>query len=159
MTFVDWIEHHRRSLLFIAFALGAAGLFAGIVMPVGLFPVTSFPRIRIEVGAGSMPAKQMLIDVTQPLEAVARAIPGVVDAVSTTSRGSAEIFIDFPWGADMNQALLSVDAAFAQGLPNLPPGTTYNAIQMSPNAVMPFVSYALTSKDVSSADLRRLAKY
>jgi len=159
MTFADWIEHHRRSLLFIAFALGAAGLFAGIAMPVGLFPVTSFPRIRIEVGAGSMPAKQMLIDVTEPLEAVARAVPGAVDAVSTTSRGSAEIFIDFPWGSDMNQALLSVDAAFAQALPNLPPGTTYTAIQMSPNAVMPFVSYALISKEVSPADLRRLAKY
>lgn len=159
MSLVDWIEHHRRSLIFVALALAAAGLFASATLPVGLFPVTSFPRIRIEVNSGSMPAKQMLVDVTEPLEQVARAVPGAVDVVSTTSRGSAQIFVDFPWGANMKQALLSVDAAFAQALPNLPQGTQYEAIQMSPNEIMPFVSYALTSQSVPSAALRRLAQY
>ncbi len=159
MTFVQFLNQHRRPLLSVAFALALAGLFVGIVLPVGLFPVTSFPRIRIEISVGSMPPKQMLIDVTEPLEEVARAVPGAVDVVSTTSRGSAEIFVDFPWGFDMNQALLRIDAAFAQKLPDLPPGTTYDAIQMSPNIIMPFVSYALISQKESPASLRRLAKY
>ena len=78
-------------------------------------------------------------------------------STSTTSRGSAEIFVDFPWGSDMRQALLGVDAAFAQKLPDLPPGTGYDVLQMSPNAIMPFVSYALISDKISPADLRRLA--
>jgi multidrug efflux pump subunit AcrB len=159
MSFTAFVERHRRLLLFVAFALALAGLFAGIVLPVGLFPVISFPRLRIEIDAGSMPAKQMLIDVTEPLEAVARAVPGAVDVTSTTSRGSAEIFVDFPWGTDMQQALLSVDTAFAQALPDLPPGTRYTALQMSPTAVFPFVSYALISKKVSPVALRRLAQY
>jgi multidrug efflux pump subunit AcrB len=101
----------------------------------------------------------MLINVTEPLEEVARAVPGAVDVVSTTSRGSAQIFVDFPWGSDMKQALLGVDAAFAQALTSLPHGTQYDAIQMSPNEIMPFVSYALTSETVPSSELRRLAKY
>ncbi len=159
MSFVRTLENNRVAFLCVAFALAAGGLFAAIGLPVGLFPVTSFPRIRIEVSAGSMPAKQMLVDVTQPLEEAARAVPGAVDVVSTTSRGSAEIFVDFPWGSDMNQALLRVSTGFAQALPNLPPETTYDAIQMSPNVIMPFVSYALLSNTVSPADLRRLAKY
>lgn len=159
MSFARLLEGNRKALLCVAFALSAAGLFAAIGLPVGLFPVTSFPRIRIEVSAGSMPAKQMLIDVTQPLEEAARAVPLATDVVSTTSRGSAEIFVDFPWGSDMNQALLRVATAFAQTLPDLPPGTTYDAIQMSPNVIMPFVSYALISNEISPADLRRLAKY
>ena len=159
MSFVDWVEHHRRSLLFIAFALAGAGLFAALTLPVGLFPVVSFPRIRIEVDSGSMPASQMLIDITEPLEEVGRAVPGALDVESTTSRGSAEIFVDFPWGTDMSQALLSVDAAFAQKLPDLPQGTGYDVLQMSPNAIMPFVSYALISDKVPPAELRRLAKY
>jgi multidrug efflux pump subunit AcrB len=159
MSFTAWIERHRRTLLFVAFALTLAGGFAAMSLPVGLFPVTSFPRIRVEVSVGEMPAKQMLIDVTEPLEAVARAVPGAVNVTSTTSRGSAEIFVDFPWKFDMNQALLSVDAAFAQELPSLPPGTSYDIIQMSPNIIMPFVSYALTSKSVSSAQLRQIAQY
>ncbi|HEV2268055.1 MAG TPA: efflux RND transporter permease subunit [Steroidobacteraceae bacterium] len=159
MSFSAWVEHHRRSLLTVAFALALAGAFAAIALPVGLFPVTSFPRIRVEVDAGSMPAKQMLIDVTEPLERVARAVPGAQDVTSTTSRGSAEIFVNFPWHYDMNQALLAVDAAFAQQLPSLPQGTSYDIIQMSPNVIMPFVSYALVSKSVSPADLKQLAEY
>jgi multidrug efflux pump subunit AcrB len=157
--FIRLLEGHRGPLLCVAFALALAGLFAGIELPVGLFPVTAFPRIRIELNAGSMPAKQMLIDVTQPLEKVARAVPRAINVVSTTSRGSAEIFVDFPWGSDMTEALLRVDTAFAQTQPDLPAGTTYDAIQMSPNVIMPFVSYALISDQVSPADLRRLAQY
>jgi multidrug efflux pump subunit AcrB len=159
MSFSSWVEGHRRSLLTVAFALALAGAFAAISLPVGLFPVTSFPRIRVEVDAGEMPARQMLIDVTEPLEQVARAVPGAQDVTSTTSRGSAEIFVNFPWGYDMNQALLAVDAAFAQKLPTLPQGTSYDIIQMSPNVIMPFVSYALISKSVSPADLKQLAQY
>jgi multidrug efflux pump subunit AcrB len=159
MTYVRWLEQHRRSVLFVVVALGLAGIYAGITLPVGLFPVTSFPRIRIEVSTGSTPAKQMLIEVTEPLEEVARAVPRAIDVTSTTSRGAAEIFVDFPWDADMNQALLAVDAAFAQKLPDLPQGTSYDIIQMSPNVIMPFVSYALISNDVAPADLRRLAQY
>ena len=67
MSFAEWVERHRRSLLTVAFALALAGVYAAISLPVGLFPVTSFPRIRIEVSTGSMPARQMLIDVTEPL--------------------------------------------------------------------------------------------
>lgn len=159
MNFVNWVESHRRSLLFVAFALTAAGIFAAVNLPIGLFPTVSFPRIRVELDCGTMPAKQMLVDITEPLEEVGRAVPGAVDVKSTTSRGSAEIFIDFPWGTDMRQALLNVDAAFAQKLPDLPSGTGYDALQMSPNAVMPFISFALISKEVPSASLRKLAKF
>ena len=159
MSFVGWIEHHRRSLLFVAFALALAGAYAAMTLPIGLFPTVSFPRIRITIDSGSMPAKQMLIEVTEPLEEVARAVPGATGITSTTSRGSAEIFVDFPWGSDMRQALMSVNAAIAEALPKLPPGTSYLALQMSPNAIMPFVSYAVISKEVSPAELRRLAKY
>ncbi|MDA8349438.1 MAG: efflux RND transporter permease subunit, partial [Pseudomonadota bacterium] len=159
MSFAEWVERHRRSLLTIAFALALAGVFAAISLPVGLFPVTSFPRIRIEVSTGSMPARQMLVDVTEPLEQVTRAIPGAQNVTSTTSRGSAQIYVDFPWGSNMNQALLAVDAALAQELPTLPKGTSYDVIQMSPNVIMPFVSYALISKTVPPTALRQLAQY
>jgi multidrug efflux pump subunit AcrB len=159
VSFAAWVERHRRSLLFVMFALALAGLFATISLPVGLFPVTSFPRIRVEVSVGSMPARQMLVSVTEPLEKVARAVPDAQNVTSTTSRGAAEIFVDFPWGYDMNEALLAVDAAFAQQLPSLPAGTSYDIIQMSPNVIMPFVSYALLSKRIPPTELRQLARY
>lgn len=157
MSLPAWLDQHRLPILFVAIALTLAGVYAAISLPVGLFPLTSFPRIRIEVGAGSMPAKQMLVDVTEPLEAVARAVPEATSISSTTSRGSAQIFVNFPWGSDMNRALTNIDSAFAQKMAELPAGTSYSASQMSPNTVMPFVSYALLSDKLPAQRLRRIA--
>ncbi len=159
MSVVDWIERHRRSLLLVPFALGLAGIVAAIALPVGLFPTVDFPRLRVTIDAGSMPARQMLIEVTEPLEQVARAVPDAAGVTSTTSRGAAEIFVDFPWGTDMRLAQLGVDAAFARALPGLPPGTHYAIVRMSPNTTQPFLSFALVSHTVPSAELRRLARY
>lgn len=159
MNFAGWVEHHRRTFVVVAVALSLAGIFAISNIPYGVYPVISFPRIRVEVDSGSRPAVQQLRDVTAPIEEVLRQVPHATDVESTTSRGSTEIFVDFPWGTNMHFAYLGVQAAVAQVLPNLPAGTTYNAIQMLPNVIMPFSSYSLTSKTVSQVDLRRLAKY
>ena len=56
-------------------------------------------------------------------------------------------------------ALLTLDARFAQALPDLPAGTKYDAIQASPTAIAPFLSYALISKSVPTTELRRIAQY
>jgi multidrug efflux pump subunit AcrB len=159
MNFVNWIEHHRRSLIFVVVALALAGLFAATAMPVGLFPVVSFPRIRVEVDAGNRPPRQQLLDVTAPIEATLRGVSQALNVESTTSRGSTEIFVDFPWGTNMNLALLGVQSAISQILPDLPAGTSYQAIQMQPNALMPFSAYSLTSDTVSQIDLQTLATY
>ena len=65
----------------------------------------------------------MDLQVTTPLEQAIRRVPGVSDVRSTTSRGSAEISVSFDWGTDMAAATLQVDAATAQVMPQLPPGT------------------------------------
>ncbi|HQU03985.1 MAG TPA: efflux RND transporter permease subunit, partial [Acidocella sp.] len=156
MKFVEWIEHHRRSLIFVAVALTLAGMFAAYSMPVGLFPVVNFPRIRIEVNAGDRPPRQQLLDVTAPIEETLRSIPQALNVESTTSRGSSEIFVDFPWGANMDLALLGVQSAISQILPSLPAGTSYKAIQMRPNVLMPMSAYALISDSVSQVDLKNL---
>ncbi len=159
MSFVDWVEHHRRSLIFIAVALTLAGMYAATAMPAGLFPVVSFPRVRIEVSSGNRPPRQQLLDVTVPIEATLRGIPHATDVESTTSRGSTEIFVDFPWGTNMNFALLGVQSAISQILPDLPAGTSFQAIQMRPNVLMPFSSYSLTSNTVSQINLLNIAQY
>jgi multidrug efflux pump subunit AcrB len=159
VTFAGWIEHHRRSLTFAAFALTLAGIFAVTAMPVGLFPVVSFPRIRLEISSGSRPPRQQLLDVTAPVEQALREVPHALNVESTTSRGATEIYVDFPWGTDMQRAFLAIAGRMAQLLPSLPAGTTYKVVQMLPNVLMPFSAYSLTSPTVSEVALRRLAKY
>lgn len=159
MSFATWIERHRRSLTFAAFALTIAGIFAVTAMPVGLFPVVSFPRIRLEISSGSRPPRQQLLDVTAPAEAALRQVPHVLDVESRTSRGSSQIYVDFPWGTDMQLAFLAVQSRMAQILPGLPAGTTFHVVQMLPNILMPFSAYSLTSRTVSQVALQRLAQY
>ncbi len=158
MNLASWLHRHRRSVLTLAAALALAGIAAAVSLPIALYPQTNFPRVRINIDAGSQPAAQMMLQVTQPIEQAVRGVAGAVKVSSTTSRGSAQIFVDFNWGTDMTAATLGVNAAVAQLLPGLPPGTNYTVLRMIPT-VFPFMAYALTSKTVSQTKLQAFAQY
>ena len=158
MSFVGFIERHRRSIVVVMFALAAAGVFAAVSLPVGLFPQVSFPRIRVSIDAGDRPADQTMLLVTRPMEQAIRPVPGVVDLRSVTSRGSAQIQIDVGWGRDMVATTNQVAASIAQALPALPPGTTYSIERMDPTT-FPIIAYGLTSDTLSQARLRALAQF
>jgi multidrug efflux pump subunit AcrB len=142
VSFAGFVERHARTIIVVALALAVAGGVAGLSLPVGLFPQTSFPRVVVDLDAGSRPADQTALLVTRPVEQAIRTVPGVLDVRSDTTRGSAQISIDFGWGRDMTASTLLVDAAIAQVLPSLPSGTGYNVRRMDPT-VFPIISYAL----------------
>src|SRR6516162_11297075 len=123
MTLVQWVEYHSRSILFVALFLSLAGAVAAASLPVGLFPQVAFPRVQVSLDSGDRPADQMAQLVTRPVEDALRQVPGVQDIRSGSSRGSAQISLDFGWGRDMTAATLQVDAALSQAMPSLPTGT------------------------------------
>lgn len=158
MNFSAWVQMHRRSILFFMLLLALAGFFSAFKLPVTLFPNVDFPRVKVALDAGDRTAEQMALQVTVPVEEAVRRVPWVRAVRSTTSRGSAEISIDFPWGTDMGQAMLQVDAAVAQILPTLPTGTKMTVRRMDPT-VFPILAYSLVSDSVSPTALRDLAQY
>ena len=158
MNVTGVIEAQWRAILLIAFALAAAGLAMAASLPVGLFPQVAFPRVVVDLDAGSRPADQTALLVTRPVEEAIRTVPGVLDVRSETSRGSAQISIDFGWGRDMNASTLLVDAAVAKTMPSLPPGAAYDVRRMDPT-VFPIISYALESNTASPVALQDLAQY
>ncbi len=111
MNFTDWLQAHRRSILFLLLALAVAGVIAAFRLPVSLFPTVDFPRVVVSLDAGDRPADLMALQVTTPVEEAVRSVPGVRDVRSTTSRGSADISINFDWGTDMASATLQINAA------------------------------------------------
>jgi multidrug efflux pump subunit AcrB len=156
MMFSRFLGRHPKAILFLMASLALAGTIAALSLPVGLFPATAFPRVRINIDAGARPAHQMVLEVTKPAEAALRAIPGVVSVSSTTSRGSNQIYVDFAWGQNMGQATLEVDAAIAQMLPGFPPGSSYVVRRMDPT-VFPIIAYAMSSQHISDTKLRTIA--
>ena len=153
-----WVARHTRSILAVVLALAVAGGFSATLLPNGLFPVVQFPRVLVEVTAGARPADQTALLVTVPLEQAVRRVPGVLRVRSTTSRGSAEVSLDFAWGTDMVAATTQVDAAVAQVLPSLPAGAGYTVRRMDPT-VYPIIAYSLSSSTVGLVALRDLAQY
>ena len=158
MNWGRWVRAHRRSLLFFLLALVIAGSVTAFRLPVTLFPQVDFPRVEVTLDAGDRPAEQMAMLVTIPVEEMVRRVPGVLSVRSTTSRGTAEVSVNFPWGRDMTVATLQIDAAIAQILSTLPAGTTMLTRHMDPT-VFPFMAYSLTSDRVPLTVLHDVAQY
>ncbi|WP_395337401.1 efflux RND transporter permease subunit [Novosphingobium sp. BL-8H] len=152
------LRSQSRAFILVALAMALAGLIAAYSLPIGLFPQVSFPRVVVDLDAGSRPADQTALTVTRPVEEAIRAVPGVQDVRSETSRGSAQISIDFGWGRDMVSSTLMVDSAIARILPTLPTGTQYDVRRMDPT-VFPIISYALVSDGSDPVALQDFARY
>jgi len=152
------LRSQSRAFILIAIAVALAGVVAATALPIGLFPQVSFPRVVVDLDAGSRPADQTALTVTRPVEEAIRAVPGVLDVRSDTSRGSAQISVDFGWGRDMVSSTLLVDSAVARILPSLPAGAQYNVRRMDPT-VFPIISYALVSDTADPVALQDLARY
>ncbi len=158
MNFTQWIQAHRRSILFLLVLLAIAGVAASFKLPVKLFPKVDFPRIDVTLDAGDRPADQMVLQVTRPVEVAVRRVPGVRRVRSTTSRGTADVSIYMDWGTDMAKATLQVNSAITQILSSLPAGTSLETRRMDPT-VFPILAYSLTSSSVSPTALHDLARY
>src|SRR5947207_2879153 len=144
MSFTAWAHSHARSILFLLGTLALAGAVASFSLPVGLFPQVSFPRVRITLDAGDRPAEQMTVEVTTPVEEAVRAIPGVRNLRSTTSRGTSEISANFNWGEDMVSAMLQCQSQVNKILSSLPPGTLFEVERMDPTVFPTRVSESST---------------
>jgi len=158
LSFARLVGRQRRFILFVIALLVLGGVFSAFKLPVALFPRTQFPRIVVSLDAGDRPAKQMELQVTRPVELAIRGVLGVRGLRSATSRGNAEIAVDFDWGEDMVSALLQVESAINQTLSQLPPGTVFHAERRDPT-VFPVIAYSLTSDTRSQVQLRDLADY
>jgi len=158
VTVAGWAARHRRSILFLLGLLALGGAGSAVKLPVALFPQVAFPRVTVAVEAGDRPGEQMVIAITRPLEQAVRSVPAVREIRSATSRGSADLSVNFAWGTDMALALQQVESALNQALPGLPSGTSFTARRMDPT-VFPVAAYSLTSDRLSLVQLRDIAVY
>lgn len=154
---IAWINRHGRTLLFAFALLTLTGLGAALKLPVSLFPRIDFPRVVVSVDAGERAPDQMVYQVTKPLERALRGVPGVESIRSTTSRGSADISLNFGWGRDMVSSLLQTEAAVNAAAPDLPAGVRFTVRRMDPT-IFPVLGFALSSPTRDPVSLRKIAE-
>lgn len=151
------LANHARSLWLAMLLLTLGGIAGALRLPVSLFPHIDYPRVVVAIDAGERDAAQMEAEITRPVEIALRSVPGVTHLRSTTSRGSAEVALNFDWGHDMTAATLATQGALATVLPSLPQGTTFEVRRSDPT-LFPVVGIALTSASLDQEALRQIAE-
>jgi multidrug efflux pump subunit AcrB len=153
------ISNQSRAVVVFVALLCAAGIYAAFQLPIAIFPQTDFPRIVIVVDNGVVPAPQMLVSVTRPIEEAMNGIPGIQRIRSTTQRGAADINLFFNWDVDILQSLQLVQARLSQLTSTLPPTAAIRRVDRLTFAVFPVAGYSLTSDTRDPQSLRELAAY
>ncbi len=153
-----WITRHAKSIIFLIVTLAAMGMYLAFTIPVAVFPTTNFPRIIVSVDNGVMPIDQMEVSITRPVEEAVSSVQGLQEVQSITSRGSAEVDLNFDWSVDMTLTLQRVDAALARIQSQLPPTARVDAHRLN-FASFPILGYSLTSERMAQKDLWELATY
>ncbi|MEP6573638.1 MAG: efflux RND transporter permease subunit, partial [Gemmatimonadota bacterium] len=156
MSLPAFAQRHRAALYLAVTLLTAAGLYAMLTLPAGIYPEATFPRIAVVARGGTFEPNDMIVAVTRPLE---EAVSGAIDLRrirSRTVRGATELSLDFRPGADMPFALQQVQGRIAALQPSLPAGLEILAERLTPS-IFPMMQYELTGAD--PVQLRDLAQY
>ena len=159
MNLARFVTRQSSAILVLVGLLCAAGLYAAFQLPSALFPNTNFPRIVIIVDNGVVPAPQMLVSVTKPIEEAMNGIPGIVRIRSKTQRGAVEISLFFDWRTDILLTLQMVQARLSQLSASLPTTASIRRVDRLTFAIFPVVGYSLTSETRDPASLNDVALY
>ena len=159
MSLAGVVSSQSRAVLVLVALLCAGGLYAAFHLPVAIFPQTDFPRVVIIIDDGVVPAPQVLVSVTRPVEEAMNGIPGVNRIRSTTQRGGCDISLFFDWNVDILEALQMVQGRLAQMAASLPATASIRRVERLTFAVFPVAGYSLTSDQRDPASLRDLATY
>src|ERR1700757_677146 len=153
-----WFARHSRSILFVVVVLAIVGVYEAFSIPIAVFPSTNFPRIIVGVDNGVMPINQMEVTITRPIEEAVNSVPGLQNVRSITSRGSAEIDLDFSWDVDMVLTLQQVQSAISRVQSTLPSTAQIDAHRLD-FASFPILGYSITSDKVPQTQLWEMATY
>jgi len=157
VSLASFVSTQSRAVVVFVLLLCAAGVYAAFHLPTAIFPETNFPRIVIVVDNGVVPAPQMLVSVTRPIEEAMNGIPGITRIKSTTARGSADISLFFDWHTDVVLTLQLVTARLSQLTSSLPPTASIRHVDRLTFAVFPVSGYSLTSDKRDPATMRDIA--
>ncbi len=157
MNFAQFVSNQSKAVMVLVVLLCVGGLYAAYQLPTAIFPQTDFPRVVVVVDNGVIPAEQMLVSVTRPIEEAMNGIPGIARIKSATGRGSCEINLFFDWNTNAKEALQLVQARLAQA--SLPPTAQIRHVERLTFAVFPVISYSLTSGKQTPTELADLATY
>ena len=160
---VRWSLRDRLFILAAALLLIGYGTQRALQMPVDVFPDLTAPTVTVLAEAPGLAPTEMETLVTIPIETALNGASGVRRIRSSTAIGSAIVWVEFDWGADIYRARQIVAEKLQTARASLPPEVS--APTLAPvTSIMGEVMYValrserhdlMTLKTVADWNLRR----
>ncbi len=148
--YLNFLWNNKITIFLCGILIIVGGILAFNYLPESILPSISFPKVSILVHNQDLPVKYMLVNVTKPLEEIARSEPGVSLVRSQTGNGLSKIHVYFNSNVNSKTAYLMLETRIAKV--NLPPNSTVSVRLMEPN-IYPFAEYALVSNTTNSSNM------
>jgi CzcA family heavy metal efflux pump len=143
------LAEQRRFVYLVVALASAIGIAVAFRLPSAIYPELRFTRVTIVVSGSALGARQVLFEITRPIEEAVNIVPGVTRVQSRTIRGSAEINVTFSPKTNMQVALQQVQARVNQVAPDLPAGLDIQMELLTPS-LFPILSYNLEGGEPST---------
>jgi multidrug efflux pump subunit AcrB len=123
------------------------GLFSATQIKQQTFPDLEFPAVFVQAVQPGASSEEIESDITKPVEDALKSIKGYDSLTSTSSENAASIFIQFPFGADMDKRYSEVESAIAKA--ELPDKANVSVQRLSANS-QPIYQAAVFSNKLDS---------
>ncbi|HTL33228.1 MAG TPA: efflux RND transporter permease subunit [Kofleriaceae bacterium] len=153
MIFVRWVRRHTSLVWLAVLALAALGARAIFVLPSGIYPEMTFPRVVVVAKSGQLSPDLVEARLTRPLEEELATVPGVRHVRSKTIRGAVELSLQLTDEADPLTVQQVCQTAVARV--DVPKDTTIVVERVLPTAV-PVITFNVEAPAGRQADPRRL---
>lgn len=152
-TIVRWLRGNPAVVWLALIALSLAGIRAIAVLPSGIYPEMTFPRVVVVAHAGQLAPDLVEAQVTRPLEDALAVVPGVRHVRAKTIRGAVELALQLTDQTDPLAAQFACRAAIDHV--ELPKGTVTAVERVLPTAV-PVITFNLAAPKGGKVDPRLL---
>ncbi len=138
----------------LAIGLFLIGAVAYQFLPVASMPTVDFPTITVSANRPGADPEIMAATVAAPLERRLGEIPGVLELTSRSSLGLTRIAVQFDLTRNIDGAARDVQGAINAAIADLPGDLQSTpSFRKSNPAAIPILILAMTSKNVSPADI------
>ncbi|QAB18972.1 hypothetical protein Leucomu_14550 [Leucobacter muris] len=151
MSFLTRTSLKNRLIVGLAtVAVAVLGLISMGSLKQELMPSMQVPAAFVSVQSQGLAPEEMARTVTEPTEQALRAVPGVTRVTSSTSSGTADVTVEWPFDESDEETLRAVRAAAEALKPSFPSGTELQVFSGGADDMPAMVLSAGTSGDAAA---------